>query len=173
MLLVEDRTIAGLKSLGAFITGLLSSKGKAEDSLKALCSWARDLQRQCRSQCQTSSNVWSFSCAVNMHVHSWNKGVLMLTDEQHPWVILTHPTIPVPPGQLLFEWQYMGISANHWILMRLCLFVLKSHLCGFCCFGLGFFLLIVKVSKSWPLLHSITAEYRTVQEGVQQIPKHA
>lgn len=41
MLLVKDRTIAGLNSLwvlGAFITGLLSSKGKAEDFLKALCS---------------------------------------------------------------------------------------------------------------------------------------
>lgn len=41
MLLVKDRAIAGLNSLwilGAFIPGLFSSKGKAEDFLKALCS---------------------------------------------------------------------------------------------------------------------------------------
>lgn len=47
-LLVKDRSIAWLNSLwilGPFSTGLFSNKGKADDFLKTLCNWARELQR--------------------------------------------------------------------------------------------------------------------------------
>lgn len=41
MILVKDRSIAGLSSLwilGTFITGLFITKGKADDFLKTLCN---------------------------------------------------------------------------------------------------------------------------------------
>lgn len=111
------------------------------------------------SQCQTQFTIYSFSCLFNTHVRFWNKGVLIFTDYLSPWVILIHFIIPVPPGQFLFEWQYMGTWSNCWILMRLYLFVLKFCFCG-CVLFLVFVLLslMMKVLNSWPLLHS-TAEW--------------
>lgn len=141
MLLVKDRTIAGLNSLwilGTFITGLFSSKGKAEDFWRH-CAAEQDISKDNTDHSvKPSSTYIIFSCASNVHVHFWNKGVLMLTDEWGPWVILTHPTIPVSPGQFLFEWQYMGISSNHWILMRF-LFIGAEKSLLWMCFGLGIF----------------------------------
>lgn len=108
------------------------------------------------SQRQTQFTIYSFSCLFNTHMHFWNKGVLIFTDDLSPWVILTHFIIPVPPGQFLFEWQYMGTWSNCWILMRLYLFVLK-----FCFRGCVLFLVFVLFCfhwwwRSWTLDHCYT-----------------
>lgn len=96
-----------------------------------------------------------------MHVHFWNKGVLTFTDVWGPG--LTHFIIPGPPGQFLFEWQYVGTWSNRWILMRLCLFVQKDCFCG-CVLVLFFFV----DYKGLKLLTTVTQHHSRVHDSTEK-----